>query len=139
MASRYDARPADVAEGLAGETAYRSRQAWDGMHRRGLDPEDITELPRALRTKLADALPPALEPEAESVADGGDTVKWLWRLADGALVETVLMLTGARATACVSSQAGCAMACGFCATGQAGFERNLTEGEIVEQVVRARR
>ena len=139
MASRYDARPADVAEVLAGEPAYRTRQAWDGMHRRGLEPEDITELPRVLRGRLAAALPAALEPAAESLADGGETVKWLWRLADGALVETVLMATGNRATACVSSQAGCAMACGFCATGQAGFERNLTEGEIVEQVVRARR
>jgi 23S rRNA (adenine2503-C2)-methyltransferase len=139
MASRYDARPADVAEVFAGEPAYRARQAWDGLHRRGLEPEDITELPRALRDRLAKALPAALEPAAESLADGGETVKWLWRLADGALVETVLMATGSRATACVSSQAGCAMACGFCATGQAGFERHLTEGEIVEQVVRARR
>jgi 23S rRNA (adenine2503-C2)-methyltransferase len=139
MSSRYDARPADVAEVLAGEPAYRTRQAWDGLHRRGLEPEEITELPRALRDRLATALPAALEPAAESTADGGDTVKWLWRLGDGALVETVLMANGSRATACVSSQAGCAMACGFCATGQAGFERNLTEGEIVEQVVRARR
>ena len=139
MATRYDARPADVAEVLAGEPAYRTRQAWDGLHRRGLEPEEITELPKALRARLAAALPTALEPAAESVADGGETVKWLWRLADGTLVETVLMANGSRATACVSSQAGCAMACGFCATGQAGFERNLTEGEIVEQVVRARR
>ncbi|MCI3948646.1 MAG: rlmN [Acidimicrobiales bacterium] len=139
MSSRYDASPADVAEVLAGEPAYRSRQAWDGLHRRGLDPEDITELPAALRARLAAAFPAALEPAAESVADAGETVKWLWRLGDGALVETVLMATGDRATACVSSQAGCAMACGFCATGQAGFERNLSEGEIVEQVVRARR
>jgi 23S rRNA (adenine2503-C2)-methyltransferase len=139
MASRYDALPADVAEALAGEPAYRTRQAWDGLHRRGLDPEEITELPRPLRARLAEALPVALAPAAESRADGGETVKWLWRLADGALVETVLMANGSRATACVSSQAGCAMACGFCATGQAGFERNLTEGEIVEQVVRARR
>jgi 23S rRNA (adenine2503-C2)-methyltransferase len=139
MPSRYDARPADVARVLAGEPAYRARQAWDGLHRRGLDPEEMTELPGALRARLAAALPPALAAAAESVADRGQTVKWLWRLADGALVETVLMANGSRATACVSSQAGCAMACGFCATGQAGFERNLSEGEIVEQVVRARR
>src|SRR3712207_4279307 len=139
MPSRYDARPADVADLLAGEPAYRSRQVWDGLHRRGRDPEDRNALPRQLRTRLADVLPPALEPAAESEADGGETVKWLWRLADGALVETVLMADGPRATVCVSSQAGCAMACGFCATGQAGFERHLTEGEIVEQVVRARR
>ena len=64
-------------------------------------------------------------------------MKWLWGLDGGARVETVLMLYPDRATVCVSSQAGCAMACGFCATGQAGFERHLTTGEIVEQVVRA--
>jgi 23S rRNA (adenine2503-C2)-methyltransferase len=139
MPSRYDARPADIAELLAGEPPYRVRQVWDGLHRRGVDPEEITELPAALRRRVADALPPALELATESVADGGETLKLLWRLGDGALVETVLMATGPRVTACVSSQAGCAMGCGFCATGQAGFERNLSEGEIVEQVVRARR
>ena len=64
-------------------------------------------------------------------------MKWLWRAADGAQVETVLMRYPQRATVCVSSQAGCAMGCTFCATGQAGFERHLTSGEIVEQVVRA--
>jgi 23S rRNA (adenine2503-C2)-methyltransferase len=72
------------------------------------------------------------------VTDDGDTVKWLWALADGAQVETVLMHYPKRSTVCVSTQAGCAMACGFCATGQAGFTRNLTSGEILEQVVRAR-
>jgi 23S rRNA (adenine2503-C2)-methyltransferase len=70
--------------------------------------------------------------------DGGDTVKWLWASGpDGAAVETVLMqYPDGRATVCVSSQAGCAMACSFCATGQAGFERHLDAGEIVEQVAR---
>jgi len=71
------------------------------------------------------------------VSDRGDTVKFLWQLDGGSLVETVLMLYRDRATVCVSSQAGCAMACGFCATGQAGFSRHLTTGEIVEQVIRA--
>ena len=69
--------------------------------------------------------------------DRGTTTKWLWRAADGAQVETVLMRYTERATVCVSSQAGCAMGCTFCATGQAGFERHLDSGEIVEQVVRA--
>ena len=55
------------------------------------------------------------------MGDGGDTVKWLWRLADGSLIETVLMHYKDRSTVCVSTQAGCAMACGFCATGQMGF------------------
>jgi 23S rRNA (adenine2503-C2)-methyltransferase len=71
------------------------------------------------------------------VSDNGDTVKFLWELEGASRVETVLMLYADRATVCVSSQAGCAMACGFCATGQAGFTRHLTVGEIVEQVVRA--
>ena len=74
-----------------------------------------------------------------SVTEDGETVKWLWSLADGRQVESVLMHYPARSTVCISSQAGCAMACGFCATGQAGFDRHLTTGEIVEQVVRARR
>ena len=99
----------------------------------------MTELPAALRDRLAVDLPPALHLERESTSDGGDTDKWLWRLADGAAVETVLMRYPDRATVCVSTQAGCAMACSFCATGQAGFTRHLTTGEIVEQVVRARR
>jgi 23S rRNA (adenine2503-C2)-methyltransferase len=73
------------------------------------------------------------------VSDGGDTVKYLWELHDGSRIETVLMLYPDRVTVCVSSQAGCAMACGFCATGQAGFTRQLTVGEIVEQVVVAAR
>jgi len=73
------------------------------------------------------------------VSDGGDTVKYLWELHDGSRIETVLMLYPDRVTVCVSSQAGCAMGCGFCATGQAGFTRQLTVGEIVEQVVVAAR
>jgi 23S rRNA (adenine2503-C2)-methyltransferase len=83
------------------------------------------------------ALAPALTLEAERVSDRSTTVKWLWRLAGGPRVETVLMHYPGRSTVCVSTQAGCAMACGFCATGQAGFDRHLTTGEIVEQVVRA--
>ncbi len=73
------------------------------------------------------------------MSDRGDTIKFLWELDGGSRVETVLMLYRDRATVCISSQAGCAMACGFCATGQAGFTRHLTVGEIVEQVARASR
>jgi 23S rRNA (adenine2503-C2)-methyltransferase len=75
----------------------------------------------------------------ERMSGHGDTSKMLWRLTDGVLIETVLMLYPDRATVCVSTQAGCAMGCGFCATGQAGFTRHLSAGEIVEQVVRAAR
>jgi 23S rRNA (adenine2503-C2)-methyltransferase len=138
MPSRYDATFDVVAGLLEGEPPYRARQVWDGLHRRVVGPVGMTDLPVPLRDRLEAALPPALTLAEESVSDGGDTVKWLWRLADGALVETVLMHYEGRSTVCVSSQAGCAMACGFCATGQAGFERHLSIGEIVEQVARAR-
>jgi 23S rRNA (adenine2503-C2)-methyltransferase len=136
--TRYDATRDDLAAVLDGEPAYRVRQVWDGLNALR-QPDELTELPAALRTKVADALPPALTATATSISDGGDTTKWLWQLADGALVESVLMHYRDRSTVCVSTQAGCAMACGFCATGQAGFERNLTTGEIVEQVVNAAR
>ena len=111
---------------------------WEGLYEQAGEPETWTNLPKALRGRLADELPPALAMAAESVSDDGLTVKWLWDLADGHRVESVLMRYPDRATVCVSSQAGCAMACGFCATGQAGFDRHLTVGEIVEQVVVAR-
>jgi 23S rRNA (adenine2503-C2)-methyltransferase len=97
----------------------------------------MTNLPKALRARLATALPLALDLVTVASADRGMTRKWLWQAARGAQVETVLMRYPDRATVCVSSQAGCAMGCTFCATGQAGFERHLTAGEIVEQVVRA--
>jgi 23S rRNA (adenine2503-C2)-methyltransferase len=134
--TRYDVTRDELALRLEGEPAYRVTQVWDGMHR-GTPIEDITSLPKALRARLGAELPPALEPVTESATDGGETVKFLWRLDGGALVETVLMHYRDRATVCVSTQAGCAMACSFCATGQAGFERNLTTGEIVEQVMAA--
>jgi 23S rRNA (adenine2503-C2)-methyltransferase len=135
--TRYDATREDLAALLPGEPAFRVRQVWDGLHRRVVAPADMTDLPAALRATVDAALPAALEPAQESVSADGETVKWLWRLHDGALVETVLMHYEDRTTVCVSSQAGCAMGCGFCATGQAGFERQLSVGEIVEQVARA--
>lgn len=135
--TRYDPTRDALAELLDGEPRYRLDQVWTGLYEQLASPEDLTTLPKALRARLADALPLALEPVTESVSDDGQTVKWLWSLADGARIETVLMHYTDRSTVCVSTQAGCAMACGFCATGQAGFERNLSVGEIVEQVVRA--
>ena len=136
--SRYDRSRADLADLLEGLPRYRVDQVWEGLYAQGTEPEAWSNLPAALRARLADDLPPALALAAESVSDDGQTVKWLWTLADGHQIETVLMRYPDRATVCVSSQAGCAMACGFCATGQAGFDRHLTVGEIVEQVVRAR-
>jgi len=139
VATLFDLARDDLGALLVDEPAYRVDQVWHGLYRDLLPIEEMTTLPKGLRAQLAEALPLALGLDVESVADRGTTVKWLWSLAGGAAVETVLMHYPRRTTVCVSSQAGCAMACGFCATGQAGFERNLTTGEIVEQVVRAGR
>jgi 23S rRNA (adenine2503-C2)-methyltransferase len=137
--SRYDVDRSALGALLEGEPRYRADQVWQGLYDLLADPAELTVLPKALRARVADLLPEALAPAAESVSRAGDTVKWLWRLHDGSHVETVLMHYRDRSTVCVSTQAGCAMACGFCATGQGGFERNLSTGEIVEQVVRAMR
>jgi 23S rRNA (adenine2503-C2)-methyltransferase len=100
------------------------------------DPADMTDLPAAARAKLTDALlPRLLTAQQELACDQGMTRKTLWRAFDGALIESVLMRYPDRVTMCVSSQAGCGMACPFCATGQAGLTRNLSTGEIVGQVV----
>jgi 23S rRNA (adenine2503-C2)-methyltransferase len=100
------------------------------------DVDAMTDLPVASRARLAaDLLPTLLTPLRELACDGGATRKSLWRLHDGALVESVLMGYPDRVTACVSSQAGCGMGCPFCATGQAGLTRNLSVAEIVDQVV----
>ena len=138
---RYDLSVTDVADHLAGEPGYRVKQVWQGLIEQGLEPSELTTLPKALRDRLASVAEfgPALEQVDESVSVDDMTIKWLWRLHDGMQVETVLMHYEDRSTVCISSQAGCAMACGFCATGQGGFQRHLTVGEIVEQVARARR
>jgi 23S rRNA (adenine2503-C2)-methyltransferase len=136
---RYGVDRAALGALLADLPRYRGDQVWSGLYTNLDTPEEMTNLPKALRARIADDLPTSLTPVTESVSDAGDTVKFLWELDGGARVETVLMLYPDRATVCVSSQAGCAMACGFCATGQAGFTRHLTTGEIVEQVVRAAR
>ncbi len=100
------------------------------------DPEQMTDLPKAGRTELVDGMMPQLLTSVRSlVADDGRTIKQVWRLHDGALVESVLMSYPGRVTMCISSQAGCGMNCPFCATGQEGLTRNLSTAEIVEQVV----
>ena len=99
----------------------------------------MTDLPKAVRDDLvADLLPTLLTPVRSLTADRGATVKQVWRLFDGALVESVLMRYPNRVTVCISSQAGCGMNCPFCATGQEGLTRNMSTAEIVEQVVRGR-
>jgi 23S rRNA (adenine2503-C2)-methyltransferase len=120
-----------------GEKAFRATQLsqhYFGHHT--VDPDAMTDLPTAGRQQLVESmLPQLLTPLSVREADHGSTVKTLWRLFDGALVESVLMRYPGRVTMCVSSQAGCGMNCPFCATGQAGLTRNMSTAEIVEQVV----
>lgn len=137
--TRFDVDREQLAGLLDGEPRYRLDQVWSGLYQQLQVPAELSNVPKALRARLEAVLPEALTPVTEQISDRGDTVKFLWELAGGSRVETVLMLYPGRATVCVSTQAGCAMACGFCATGQAGFTRQLTTGEIVEQVVRAAR
>ena len=127
-------RDAVVAAGLPG---FRARQlSTHYFGRLVTDPAEMTDLPAAERQQLVDAvLPRLLEPVTSADTDAGTTRKTLWRLFDGALVESVLMRYPDRVTMCVSSQAGCGMACPFCATGQGGLQRNMSTAEIVEQVV----
>jgi 23S rRNA (adenine2503-C2)-methyltransferase len=102
------------------------------------DPEQMTDLPKAGREELvAQVLPNLLTEVRRLRTDDGKTIKFLWKLFDGALVESVLMRYPNRITLCISSQAGCGMNCPFCATGQAGLTRNLSAAEIVDQIVRA--
>lgn len=99
------------------------------------DPRQMTDLPEPMREKIADALfPPLLSEVRQVVCDDGTTRKTLWRAGDGTLLESVLMRYPDRNTLCISSQAGCGMACPFCATGQGGLDRNLSTAEIVDQV-----
>jgi 23S rRNA (adenine2503-C2)-methyltransferase len=130
----------EAVSGL-GERPFRADQLSRHYFGRYTDsPEDMTDLPAALRSELAgELLPLLLSADKALECDDGATRKWLWRLFDGALVESVLMRYSDRVTMCVSSQAGCGMGCPFCATGQAGLTRNLSTAEIVSQVVAGER
>lgn len=141
-----DERQAAVLE--AGLPKFRadqiSRHVFEGLD---LDPSGWTDLPAAARDQVAEAFLPRLMTSVRPMScDGGTTLKTLWRLHDGSLIESVLMRYGVpgirasgsgrnRATLCISSQAGCGMACPFCATGQGGLERNLSAAEILAQVL----
>jgi 23S rRNA (adenine2503-C2)-methyltransferase len=99
------------------------------------DPSTMTDLPEDKRALVAEKLFPVLmDPIRVKETDDGATSKSLWRLNDGTLLESVLMRYADRTTLCISSQAGCGMNCPFCATGQGGLDRNLSTGEIIEQV-----
>jgi len=120
-----------------GFAPVHSLRLWRYLYRElAADVAAMTELPRRLRERLAEEAT-LVEPgvAATTESDGGATAKYLFALAEGAKVETVLMRYAQRATACLSTQAGCAMGCVFCATGQAGFMRNLSPAEIVLQAM----
>lgn len=134
-----DARIQAVTE--RGLPAFRAKQlSTHYFTHYSTDPATMTDLPSAGRDDLvAELMPPLLTEVRRLATDNGDTIKFLWKLHDGALVESVLMRYPGRITLCVSSQAGCGMNCPFCATGQAGLTRNMSAAEIVDQVVAANR
>ncbi len=135
----YDLDPAALADQLAqwGEPGYRSKQVFRALYVDLVDsPHAITTIPKPLRQKLADHFDFShLLPEVTLDSSDGETRKTLFRLPNGEAIEAVLMRYAKRRTLCISTQAGCAMGCVFCATGQMGFRSNLTSGEIVEQVL----
>jgi len=124
-----------------GHKGFRAKQLSTHYFERLVEsPQEMSDLPKAIRDDLvAWLLPQLLTPVRTLEADKGTTIKSVWRLHDGALVESVLMRYPKRVTICISSQAGCGMNCPFCATGQEGLTRNLSTAEIVEQVVHAAR
>ena len=133
-------REAVAAAGLPKFRADQVSNHW--FSRLSDDPAQWTDIPAAMRVPLAESLcPPLLTNVRDITCDGGLTVKSVWRLHDGAMVESVLMRYPAtrnsreRVTVCVSSQAGCGMNCPFCATGQSGLTRNMSTAEVVEQVL----
>lgn len=120
-----------------GEPNYRAVQIWKGLYQQFWDqPTQFTGLPSGLRQKLTDSFRfEAFKPGQVLKSKDGETVKTLFGLLDGRAIEAVLMRYEKRRTLCISTQAGCAMGCVFCATGQMGFKRHLTSGEIVAQVM----
>jgi 23S rRNA (adenine2503-C2)-methyltransferase len=120
-----------------GQPAYRADQLYQWLYQQAaVDPAEMSNLPASLRARLAgEAQIGLLTPAAETASRDGHTTKTLFRLHDGQLIETVLMRYDRRNTVCISSQAGCAMGCTFCATAQMGLQRNLTPGEITAQVL----
>ena len=134
-----DLSPAERKEAVValGHKGFRAKQLSTHYFERLVEsPDEMTDLPKAIRDDLvADLLPTLLTPLVQRTADDGMTIKNAWKLHDGAIVESVLMRYPKRVTICISSQAGCGMNCPFCATGQAGLTRNMSAAEIVEQVV----
>lgn len=120
-----------------GEPAYRAEQIWRGLYQQLWTlPDQFTTLPKGLRQRLGEAFTFShLKPVTSLRSSDGNTIKTLFQLPDELAVEAVLMRYERRNTLCISTQVGCAMGCVFCATGQMGFKRHLSPGEIVEQVL----
>ncbi len=120
-----------------GEPAYRAKQIWQGLYKNiWINPSEFSNIPKSLREKMeANLRFDILEPTLKLDSTDGQTRKTLFRLPDGRQVEAVLMRYDRRKTLCISTQVGCAMGCTFCATGQMGFTRHLSSGEIVAQVM----
>jgi 23S rRNA (adenine2503-C2)-methyltransferase len=120
-----------------GQPAYRATQVWEGLYQQLWgQPQDFTNIPKDLREKLAAAYSFSnLHKQDTQFSTDGQTQKVLFMLPNSNAIETVLMRYAERRTLCISTQAGCAMGCVFCATGQMGFKSNLSSGEIVEQVL----
>jgi 23S rRNA (adenine2503-C2)-methyltransferase len=132
----------------SGEPGYRPKQLWEGLYRHLWNNTDqFSNLPSSLRVKLLESFSPGINtpdgraglsgirPDQTLQSQDSETTKTLFTLSDGRQVEAVLMRYARRRTLCISTQAGCAMGCVFCATGQMGFMRNLSSGEIIEQVL----
>ncbi len=123
-----------------GEKPYRARQLFRWLHQKGAAQlDEMTDLPASLRERLAAEMPLETLKRAEERRSTDGTIKWTWRTADGKLVESVYMPEPGRKTLCISTQAGCAVGCTFCMTGTMGLARNLSPGEIADQVSRANR
>ena len=135
LADLDEAGRADAVAEL-GLPAFRGKQLANQYYGRLIaDPRQMTDLPAAVREQVAEAMfPRLLDAVREIECDAGETRKMLWRAVDGTTFESVLMRYPQRNTVCISSQAGCGMACPFCATGQGGLKRNLSTAEILEQV-----
>ena len=125
------------------EPAYRAKQIWQGLYQHFYhSPDQFTSLPKSLRERLVSLFVSPITPKVYLDSSDGQTRKTLFELRDGQVIEAVLMrydpdtFTGrGRRTLCISTQAGCAMGCVFCATGQMGFKRHLSSGEIIAQVM----
>lgn len=133
----YDLEHDDWKKFLSDQPSFRADQIWKAIHENALRPEYLTSLPKDLRERISTCSETTSALEVlQILSDPAKTTeKALFRLKDGNVIETVLMHYPERSTVCISSQAGCAMNCGFCATGQQGFARHLSVGEIVEQVI----